>query len=175
MKKLDTSNIKAKGVLKHIDSLIRIDRSPKNKPKYIFLCSICKGDCQPRKSNLLKYNELKCRKCHNKKRPYERTYNSLCNRSKEKGYTSTMTYEEFYVMALIDSCHYCSIPLNRTQYGLSKNGKTDAILLDRKDNSIGYTLENSVPCCWPCNKDKGKLNYKEYLLVKYIDSKLHKS
>ena len=26
--------------------------------------------------------------------------------------------------------------------------------IDRKDNDKNYTLENSVPCCWTCNRGK---------------------
>ena len=34
---------------------------------------------------------------------------------------------------------------------------------DRKDNSIGHTKDNCVPCCWPCNMHKNTRNYEEYM------------
>jgi hypothetical protein len=43
-------------------------------------------------------------------------------------------------------CHYCHGDLNETGSGL-----------DRKDSSIGYTLENVVACCGSCNVIKSNL------------------
>ena len=35
--------------------------------------------------------------------------------------------------------------------------------IDRNQNSAGYTLENSVSCCWPCNKMKTDWNSKDFI------------
>lgn len=35
--------------------------------------------------------------------------------------------------------------------------------VDRKDNTIGYTVKNSVPCCGKCNQMKFKYSVKEFL------------
>lgn len=35
--------------------------------------------------------------------------------------------------------------------------------IDRKLNQFGYTFENCVPCCWPCNRLKGSRNIEEFL------------
>jgi hypothetical protein len=53
-----------------------------------------------------------------------------------------LTYEEF--MELWQKpCHYCGTPV-------------DSICIDRKDNDLDYTKENSVQSCVPCNMFKGK-------------------
>jgi len=52
-------------------------------------------------------------------------------------------------------CEYCGGSLPKAGYGL-----------DRKDNSLGYTSENSVPCCTRCNTMKGALlTYEEMKLI----------
>jgi hypothetical protein len=53
--------------------------------------------------------------------------------------------KEFYNV----DCHYCGEP--------NCNG------LDRKDSSKGYTLDNVVSCCFPCNSKKWITPYKEYV------------
>ena len=35
--------------------------------------------------------------------------------------------------------------------------------IDRKDNEIGYTLKNCVPCCIICNRAKNSLSFDEFL------------
>lgn len=35
--------------------------------------------------------------------------------------------------------------------------------IDRKDNNVGYTEENCLPCCWTCNRMKGNLSVKVFL------------
>lgn len=49
------------------------------------------------------------------------------------------------------SCHYCGIPPN------PRNG------IDRKDNAVGYTTENVLPCCSVCNYAKRTMSYAEFL------------
>ena len=41
----------------------------------------------------------------------------------------------------------------------------DTVLMgiDRKDNTLGYTLENSVPCCPTCNFAKRGLSVIEFI------------
>jgi hypothetical protein len=51
-------------------------------------------------------------------------------------------------MAILMPCYYCNIEANDTQY----NG------IDRFDNSIGYTMDNTVTACKLCNLTKGCLH-----------------
>ncbi len=68
-------------------------------------------------------------------------------------------------------CYYCGI-------GLSTNGNRAAqISVDRKDNSIGYTIENIELCCQRCNTIKGNIFTAEEMSEiahKYIKPKLQK-
>ena len=49
-------------------------------------------------------------------------------------------------------CHYCGTSLR----GIP--GST----LDRVNPKKGYTLKNVVPCCWDCNRAKGKMTAKGF-------------
>ena len=63
--------------------------------------------------------------------------------------------EDDYYFLVSQPCHYCSGPLSPSGVGL-----------DRKDNSIGYTMANVVPCCRQCNIIKNDfLSYSEMLLL----------
>ena len=58
-------------------------------------------------------------------------------------------------------CHYC----NRAPYTL-KVFPYDSFLyngIDRKDNSKGYTVDNSLTCCKECNMCKGSMPYEKFI------------
>lgn len=52
---------------------------------------------------------------------------------------------------------YCSIVSPVCHYGCGSPTSIYGVGLDRKDSSKGYTKENSVSCCWNCNKLKNDL------------------
>lgn len=56
-----------------------------------------------------------------------------------------------------EKCHYCNIlpsRLSKSKYNIYLyNG------IDRKNNKIGYELNNCLPCCTLCNKAKRDLDY----------------
>lgn len=60
-----------------------------------------------------------------------------------------------YLGLLKENCFYCSESLSESGVGL-----------DRTNNTIGYTVENCVPCCKACNRIKGdNLSYEEMLVA----------
>lgn len=82
--------------------------------------------------------------------------------AKKRGYEFNLTYEQFLEIAEKD-CHYCGLaPSERYAF---KPWHTPAIIngIDRVDNSLGYSVENSVPCCLMCNKSKNKYDLVEWL------------
>ena len=64
-----------------------------------------------------------------------------------RGLGQTLTDNEFYEL-FKQPCYY--------------TGRTGEMGVDRVDNSIGYTKENSVPCCKPINMMKGTLSKNEF-------------
>ena len=68
-----------------------------------------------------------------------------------------------YAISLMESpCHYCDIPPSRIIRKPHCAGEFKCNGIDRKDNAIGYTRENSVPCCTPCNFKKKAMGYAEF-------------
>lgn len=68
--------------------------------------------------------------------------------AKRKGLEFNLTLSEF--TGLISKvCSYC--------------GSKDSIGVDRVDNEVGYTLENSSPCCTMCNMMKKNLPLEIFL------------
>lgn len=73
--------------------------------------------------------------------------------------------KETFRLEVLKNCFYCgaepaqsiSSTNNTTSPKFIYNG------LDRMDNQLGYTLENCVPACWPCNKLKKANNTEEFL------------
>lgn len=81
-----------------------------------------------------------------------------------RGYSFDLSKEEFKAVIEQD-CYYCgdepqettsSKKVNRTDTPYRHNGA------DRRDNSIGYTLENVVPCCGICNSMKNRFTEKDF-------------
>jgi len=71
-----------------------------------------------------------------------------------KGYSFQLSKEQMRGLVFA-KCHYCGDAPSRE---LSKaSGLYNGV--DRKDNSKGYTANNSVACCWSCNLMKRDLPY----------------
>lgn len=62
------------------------------------------------------------------------------------------------------SCYYCGKEPSQTVKSYP-TGKDFLVYngVDRVDNSIGYTLENCVPCCKMCNWTKRDMSKKEFI------------
>lgn len=62
-----------------------------------------------------------------------------------------------------ERCSYCNEPPSERFYG--KNGYLTLVCngVDRVDNNIGYTPENSVACCKRCNRGKFNMSRDEFL------------
>ena len=89
------------------------------------------------------------------KRRLESLYNRLVSHSSAK---VSMTYEEFLTFTSTEACHYCGAAVEwRNGHGYN---------LDRKDNTLGYSVDNCVVCCGSCNRTKGdRYTYEEFLII----------
>ena len=80
----------------------------------------------------------------------------------KRGHNFDLTYEQFSEL-IRSPCHYCGgLPTKevRTRRHASKYIAVNGI--DRRNNSIGYTPDNCVPCCSSCNFLKGTLDEAEF-------------
>lgn len=86
----------------------------------------------------------------------------------------TLNQDEF-TKIITSNCFYCGVePLMKHTF----KGCPEHVLhngIDRYDNAKGYTLENSRPCCFECNRAKGTLTPEEFYnyinrLIRYASS-----
>lgn len=117
-------------------------------------------------SEYLKTGKTYCVKCAAKmmsgeKNPqYKHGCNRYCeykNNAKRRGIEFNLTPDEFKFL-ISQPCHYCG--------GNSKNkfAKSKGNGVDRKNSSIGYIIDNCVPCCSTCNFIKNKMPYNDFIL-----------
>lgn len=96
--------------------------------------------------------------------------------AKVRNFEFRLTKDQFAEI-VVKNCYYCNSPPTQT-YKYATPKKSEAFTysgIDRRDNKIGYTLDNCVPCCTICNKAKGSLpleDFKKWIerLVKYVSN-----
>lgn len=97
-----------------------------------------------------------CKQCHHvgRRRP-ETLRNYLFQRYKteaeRRDYPFCLTFDEFDAL-LKGTCVYCGSPPSQVVKSAWDEFQYQGV--DRMDNTKGYTVENSVPCCEICNKMK---------------------
>jgi len=96
---------------------------------------------------------------HSSKDVWQTEYNAyIGNTIKKRGWNFPLTIDEFKLLCS-SNCFYCGChPQSPMDVG---NGVKNGI--DRINNSIGYELSNCVPCCWTCNRMKGKMSHDEFI------------
>lgn len=88
-------------------------------------------------------------------RSHKRRYGTGKNTAKKRNISWVLSFDQWLSVVSTEICHYCNGSLPETGCGL-----------DRKDNSIGYLVENVVSCCSPCNEIKSdNLTYREMIEV----------
>jgi hypothetical protein len=118
------------------------------------------------------YNPCKIPFNKNKRNP-ETTYNSIYYAYKkgaiDRGHVFDLTKDEF--KSFLDKrCYYCNDdPSSLYQIKNSKTGEVRAGIpliyngIDRIDNLLGYTMDNSITCCETCNRMKRAHEYNFFL------------
>jgi hypothetical protein len=137
----------------------------------------CRCDCGRETSFALKnlYNPKRvgCGQCGRKLMAHgEAAFNVMLGQykhgAKVRGLEFSLTTEQFRALTQLP-CFYCGVPPKKEWIAKnqSKKGTTNGSYLcngiDRVDNSLGYTSENCVPCCTPCNKAKMDRTQQEFL------------
>lgn len=76
-------------------------------------------------------------------------YQTYKNSAKKRDIIFDLTKNDFKTFWQ-KPCHYCDASIK-------------TIGIDRKDNSVGYTLDNCLSCCKICNLGKHTSTYEEYI------------
>lgn len=107
------------------------------------------------------------RKPAKKKKPIEEIiattiYGQYRDNARNKGIDFDLTKDQCSKMFFSD-CYYCGSPPARLfrKWRKEENGMYNGI--DRKDNALGYTQTNTVPCCTKCNYIKNDMHISEFL------------
>lgn len=134
-----------------------------------YICKCTTEQC-PRSATIRKYDFKKwsgfCKKCADKikldkarkiwsgtnLREYEALYNRFVALAQRKNLSNSISYEDFVKFTENPYCSYCYTYVNFAKFHLGKNGW--GYNLDRTDNSLGYSVDNCVVCCWKCNNSK---------------------
>jgi hypothetical protein len=93
-------------------------------------------------------------------------YKKLLHSASKRGLVVTISIDEFTKLAE-QKCHWCGNDPSISK--LRKDGSSSWASngIDRLDNSIGYTIDNCVPSCFPCNRAKRDMSLKEW--DEYLD------
>lgn len=126
-------------------------------------------------------NRIKKRK-PDKEAQYNRVERSYKQSAKKRNLEYSLTKEQFREI-VTQVCHYCGSSGSLINRFKNKNGeitlknyldvewieRQNLIIngIDRKDNNLGYTYENSLPCCKICNRGKNDMSYTDF--IEYIN------
>lgn len=81
----------------------------------------------------------------------------------KRSYEFNLSLEEFADL-VSKNCHYCALPPSQlTQDTARPKSKFVYSGIDRKDNALGYSKENCVPCCKTCNRAKDIMSHSSFL------------
>jgi hypothetical protein len=93
-------------------------------------------------------------------------FNRLYKRYKagaESRHLSFVLSEDVFKSLVESPCHYCGESETLVSFGNRDKSPYLHNGIDRVDNTQGYTLENSVPCCSICNGMKSVLGYEQFV------------
>jgi len=94
----------------------------------------------------------------------KRTYGIKKRTSIIRGLAFDLTLDDFLKL-VVTECYYCGDEPSHISNFKKLNGQFVYHGIDRVDNNIGYTLENSVSSCWPCNRAKSTMTTSEFLIM----------
>lgn len=93
---------------------------------------------------------------------FNRLYENYSNNSKNRGISFELDKNSFREITK-ENCYYCG---SKPSYIMKSKHKTGTYIyngIDRVDNTLGYVLENVVPCCGICNKAKMAMSREDFL------------
>lgn len=146
--------------LKIIDGPVSIDGA-RNK-KYLVECGSCKERTW-KWSGSIKKLKYGCKKCYDNSMKRSdnlpaarKAYMSLKSNAKSRGIAVDIDLNQFIAIAS-QNCKWCGEPPSIKT--APKEWQQDIMLngIDRVFNTEGYTIENSVSCCYNCNRAKSDL------------------
>ena len=81
--------------------------------------------------------------------------------AKRRDLSFNLTTEKFRELTK-QNCFYCGKIPSQIMRHPELNGGYTYNGIDRIDNTVGYFLNNCVPCCYTCNRAKGQMTQEEF-------------
>lgn len=129
---------------------------------YHFSCEMCGRERKITKQQFPLIKGKLCGGCGKRSRLYETLYKLFCTAAESVQLGNSISYEDFVELTKIKKCSYCPNEISWTEYNIQYNG--GRYNLDRKNNNLGYHLDNVAVCCKECNLfKKNFFNYEEML------------
>src|SRR6266496_1034989 len=95
------------------------------------------------------------------KAAFNRVFKLYKAKAEDRGLAFELSEEVFREIAT-RPCTYCGIINSNVSAPVGNNGDFHYNGIDRWDNSQGYTIQNSVPCCERCNRAKLQMHPDEF-------------
>jgi hypothetical protein len=100
---------------------------------------------------------------------FNKLYKTYKNGAVSRNYSFELSEQDFERLTK-QNCHYCNAVPNtvmcvnyRYLNDENEHGRYIYNGIDRKNNKLGYTIENSVSCCKICNRAKSGDSYEEFM------------
>ncbi len=144
---------------------------------------LCECSCEEKNRSAITTNSLlsgnsescgclyKTRKLPNGESSFNKVYNQYKSDARKKDRKFNLTKEQAKIL-FKGNCYYCGCKPSRVKKNNNNTGNFVYNGIDRIDNNIGYEIDNCVSCCYICNKAKGQLPQKDFLI--WV-SRLHKN
>lgn len=140
-------------------------KSKHNRARWICKCD-CGKECVAVGKTLRKGKKRSCgcirtgltvRNAAAQSLPSEAAFNSLFSQyrsnSGKRDILFSLSKEEFRVLTS-QVCFYCSADPQQVMWNFNRTGNYLYNGIDRRDNTVGYTVKNCLPCCGNCNRMK---------------------
>jgi len=92
----------------------------------------------------------------------KRVLKAYTGSARKRGLCWELSNEDFDRLTSQD-CFYCGLPPSTVQVAPGSLGEFIYNGIDRKDNALGYTVENTLPCCTICNYSKMDRTFDEFM------------
>jgi hypothetical protein len=89
-------------------------------------------------------------------------YRSYIKHAEERNLSFELSFEQFLELSQ-KNCYYCGLEPSNINKSNFNNGDFIYNGIDRVDNTKGYTIENCVSSCRPCNIAKADMAHDEFL------------
>ena len=89
-------------------------------------------------------------------------FNKYNKGAQNRGYCWELNYEQF-ISLIYSPCHYCGEKHSNKFTNTGTKGQLLYNGIDRRDNTIGYQINNCLPACKICNLAKHAMSYESFL------------